>query len=1359
MVKQCCGAEGAGFALTFKYDEGGDTRIVKKFKTFTTILCLLGMILTLVPLSKADAAEGSVNLKPTVIPSLQEWTGGTGSFTLTENSRLVLPTSYARKLGATAVVFQSDLKELTGRKYVSAVSNLPKAGDIVLTMTNERDESIGDEGYYFEVGDYVTIRANTDTGVFYGTRTALQILAQDGAHIQIPKGNAKDFPKYKVRGFMLDVGRKYFPMDFLKEYVKFMSYYKMNDFQIHLNDNEIFKDNSRTHWDKYEAFRLESTKYPNLTAKDGHYTKKEFRELQDLANLHGMTITPELESPSHALSLTKIRPDLVKDTLPVDHLDITRPEAVEFIKDVWGEYIDGGWFDAKELHFGGDEFDRNDKSTVEAYRQFLNSMDDYFKSKGKTSRMWGSLSFFPGTTPVNKDITINIWNNGWHNPNDAIRDGFNIINTVDGNLYIVPKAGYYYDYLNTKWIYESWDPTYFSGSIKLSENEPKLQGAMFAVWNDLLGKKVSVEDVNDRVKEALPALAQKMWGGKTTDSTYEQFQQISKSIGDVPGTNLQHRVASQSEMVLSYPFEEGNGQTVHDTSGNGYDGLMQEGTWAESGKNGKAVQFNDASGFITTGLPDKGFPWTVSAWVNLDEAATNAASEVTFMQSDYGKIQLKQTGTGKIGFSREGYDYSFNAVIPTGKWVHVALRGDLSGTSLFLDGVLKDTLKDTTLLPIATIGGSHGFVGALDDLQVVNRVLSAKEIAAAAGSPPWTINIAAHQPATASSSEVDYLTPNLAFDEIESSTSRWASKYTDNEWIRVDLGERKAFDKVVLKWEAAYAKGYKIQVSDDDQNWNDVYTTTAGAGGTEIIRFPETTARYVKMLGTKRVGTYGYSLYEFEVYQPNPNDPVTVPEAIRYTENFEDNAIEGWEHVIGKGVGTMALVDDPTGASKFALRLASNGTNNIFVDQHSPAVKDGEVEFKVLPESDNMRLGIIFRYDSNDSWASVGFDKTSWYWVNAQDSYGLMTSDPAAKLTKGVPATVKVKFEGNSVALIVNGVTYYDNVISGIPNTAGKMGARVFGTTTAVFDDFHYNNNVPVTNINVTGVSLDKATITLKEGETADLTATVLPANATNKQVTWSSSDNTIATVAATGAGQAKVTAVKEGTVDIKVTTTDGKFEAISKVTIVKSVNKELSTALIGASSVVSGQSFDVTLGLRNVTQSVYAQDISLQFDPTVLEYVDASSLINGVSVIKSVYKPDGTLRFILASIDPEQALTGNPDMLKITFKSKELTQGTNTTLAVTNAVVSDDGGIEMTAKVSSLAIQVTVNEPGIPGDLNGDGKISIGDLAIIAANYGKTDKDSDWNTAKRADVNHDGKVDLDDLVWVAQRIMGTNKN
>ena len=96
--------------------------------------------------------------------------------------------------------------------------------------------------------------------------------------------------------------------------------------------------------------------------------------------------------------------------------------------------------------------------------------------------------------------------------------------------------------------------------------------------------------------------------------------------------------------------------------------------------------------------------------------------------------------------------------------------------------------------------------------------------------------------------------------------SRWESEYSDHQWIYIDLGKEEKIDNVVLKWEAAFAKEYDLQVSNDTKEWKTVYTNKEGKGGTEEIELEPVTARYVKLAGIKRATQFGYSLFEFEIY-------------------------------------------------------------------------------------------------------------------------------------------------------------------------------------------------------------------------------------------------------------------------------------------------------------------------------------------------------------------------------------------------------------------------------------------------------------------------------------------------------------
>ena len=100
--------------------------------------------------------------------------------------------------------------------------------------------------------------------------------------------------------------------------------------------------------------------------------------------------------------------------------------------------------------------------------------------------------------------------------------------------------------------------------------------------------------------------------------------------------------------------------------------------------------------------------------------------------------------------------------------------------------------------------------------------------------------------------------------------SRWESAYSDPQWIYIDLGKEEKIEKVILKWEAACAKRYELQVSNDAKEWKTVYTNKEGKGGTEQIELEPVAARYVKLAGISRATSFGYSLFEFEVYGEKP---------------------------------------------------------------------------------------------------------------------------------------------------------------------------------------------------------------------------------------------------------------------------------------------------------------------------------------------------------------------------------------------------------------------------------------------------------------------------------------------------------
>ena len=158
---------------------------------------------------------------PQVIPALQQWKGGKGTLQLPAQGNIVIHPSDKEALSTTASILTNDLKELFGWKYTVQIGK-PKAKDIYLSL-KKADEQLGEEGYVLTINHQVKLEAPTPKGVFWGTRTLLQMLYRQ--EMQLAKGVANDWPEFPSRGFMLDVGRKFFTLDYLKQQIKVLSFY------------------------------------------------------------------------------------------------------------------------------------------------------------------------------------------------------------------------------------------------------------------------------------------------------------------------------------------------------------------------------------------------------------------------------------------------------------------------------------------------------------------------------------------------------------------------------------------------------------------------------------------------------------------------------------------------------------------------------------------------------------------------------------------------------------------------------------------------------------------------------------------------------------------------------------------------------------------------------------------------------------------------------------------------------------------------------------------------------------------------------------------------------------------------------
>lgn len=682
-------------------------------------------------------AVNAQNPKPFVIPSLLEWKGGNGELKIPRKVAIVLSHRTSPVFSKMLERFVSDLHDLDSRFDPILSRGTPENGCFYFDI--DSNQTVSDsEAYHLQTDNYVTITATNAKGAFWATRTILQILSQQADHNRLPKGYAYDKPMYEVRGFVLDVGRKFFTIDFLKTYVRFMSYYKMNDFHIHLNDNGFKKFFNNDWTQTYSAFRLENDQYPGLTATDGSYSKAEFIDLQKFAQSYGVNIIPEIDVPAHALALVKAVPEIGSLKYGLDHLDIHNPLTYTVVDNIFREYLAGPdpVFIGEEVHIGTDEYA---KSEAETFRAFTDHYIRLVEGYGKKVRMWGALTHAAGQTAVKaQNVTMNLWYNGYADPAAMFKLGYKGISSPDGWLYIVPAAGYYYDYLDNQKIYNEWAPNRI-GNQTFDVNAPQIRGGAFAVWNDHPGNGITEKDVHDRVFRSMQVLSQKMWSANHTNLPFAEFAQRSAKMGEGPGLNFAGKVGGRSNLVLSYPLHR---QEVKDASGNKRHSLSSVNIRPSQERGNENSMHFAGNSYITSPLTEIGYDYTVSFSLKPD---SNNRPDAVLFSSPNASVKLLQGNTGQLGFSREGYDYHFNYLVPLNTWTNIVITGNNKGTSLFVNGVFKErlegnmksfsTTKDknaiiqTLVFPLKYIGDhANGFTGEMKKLSVYNRVLSDIEI-------------------------------------------------------------------------------------------------------------------------------------------------------------------------------------------------------------------------------------------------------------------------------------------------------------------------------------------------------------------------------------------------------------------------------------------------------------------------------------------------------------------------------------------------------------------------------------------------------------------------------------------------------
>ena len=663
----------------------------------------------------AKDAEPGANPKPATIPAILQWSGAQGDWC--PGNEITISSAEAEQA---AEMLAADLRQMYPGKKVRVVSS----GDADIKLGAFKGLSpCSAEGYCMEVSQRgVTISCDPGTdaaaksrALYYGTRTLLQILRTAGG--RVPCGTAVDFPRYPLRGFMLDIARTPFTLKELYDVVDIMAWFKMNDLHLVINNNFIFHENyldaGRDPFkESYSAFRLESVikgaDGTPLTAQDLSYSKKDFRALIDYAKARGVNIVPEFDTPGHALSFTRVRPDLIYQGQMRRHakrrcemLDAANPETLVFMGEVFDEYLkpqgeEPAVFDGCVVHVGADEF----YGEAEDYRRYMDGLLNIVISRGYTPRVWGSLSSKPGKTPVvAKGVQMNLWNTGWMKAKEAIDLGYDVINTNDGQLYIVPFANYYRADKALKQRYTHWIPNRVGGEL-LPAGHPQLLGATFAVWNDttdLRHNGYGMLDIWNIISESTEVFSQKMWSLPNNEHDYATHRKIAAKIGPAPGSNP----------LYAAPWG------VH------------------------LFSFGDLpAGKFELNRPAVGPKYHLSLLVTLDEATPG--EEQALLSGPEG-VLLGVMKDGSIGFRRaDGMEFSWDAKLPVGQETKLELIATLGKTRLLINGqeVEKMTLNtyrssdevfsnrtqgliSTFVLPLQTVG--EGFRGTVREMELDTR--------------------------------------------------------------------------------------------------------------------------------------------------------------------------------------------------------------------------------------------------------------------------------------------------------------------------------------------------------------------------------------------------------------------------------------------------------------------------------------------------------------------------------------------------------------------------------------------------------------------------------------------------------------
>jgi len=472
--------------------------------------------------SIATATNGS----PRSIPGLAHWKPNAATPYHFSRATAVVATGGAVQVAAQAA---TDLHDILGFQVVARPGHAT-AHDIALRLDADAAD-LGAEGYSITVGDGIEISARTTTGLYWGTRTVMQWATQAGTTYSIPAGTAVDIPKYSERGVGICACQIRVSVEYIERAIEEMSYYKLNQLWMET--------------------KITSTAYPKANFW-GYFTRSEARRISAFAKRHHVEIVPEVNSPGHMSPWLFNYPELQLTNeagqAQPDRLDITKPEALKMVTDLFDEYM--SVFDTPYWHMGADEYmlgsayDQYPQIAAyakkkfgptatpqDAFVDFINRVDAYVRSKGKTLRIWNDgIPSIPNVVKLNQDVIVEHWIGSGRTPAKLLADGHDLMNSSQ-SLYFV--RGSYSPDVPQLWA-NNWTPLNFSGqTVSAAAGPGKVLGAKLSVWPDN-GAGDTENTMEAKVHDTLRFVAQTTWGSERPVVSYADFRALGTELGNGP---------------------------------------------------------------------------------------------------------------------------------------------------------------------------------------------------------------------------------------------------------------------------------------------------------------------------------------------------------------------------------------------------------------------------------------------------------------------------------------------------------------------------------------------------------------------------------------------------------------------------------------------------------------------------------------------------------------------------------------------------------------------------------------------------------------------------------------------------------